>query len=117
PSYQTSIFLPYYFYKSHGNNRDLHSFPTRRSSDLDRVLPKPEASESAFCGTLGCERSRAQGARHRLASRDQLARRRGSQLKVGLDRKSTRLNSSHVAISYAVFCLKKKKDGTVGQHR
>src|SRR5690625_6179086 len=27
---------------------------------------------------------------------------------VGEDRKSTRLNSSHVAISYAVFCLKKK---------
>src|SRR5437660_2155587 len=29
-----------------------------------------------------------------------------------LDRKSTRLNSSHVAISYAVFCLKKKKKHT-----
>src|SRR5207253_6294092 len=28
----------------------------------------------------------------------------------GGDRKSTRLNSSHVAISYAVFCLKKKKN-------
>src|SRR5439155_12410736 len=28
--------------------------------------------------------------------------------KLGLDRKSTRLNSSHVATSYAVFCLKKK---------
>ena len=27
-----------------------------------------------------------------------------------LDRKSTRLNSSHVVISYAVFCLKKKKN-------
>src|SRR5438874_11340138 len=27
-----------------------------------------------------------------------------------VDRKSTRLNSSHVEISYAVFCLKKKKD-------
>src|SRR5699024_12846271 len=27
-----------------------------------------------------------------------------------LDRKSTRLNSSHVSISYAVFCLKKKKN-------
>src|SRR5436309_6505556 len=27
------------------------------------------------------------------------------------DRKSTRLNSSHVKISYAVFCLKKKKNG------
>src|SRR2546426_5700228 len=29
----------------------------------------------------------------------------------GLDRKSTRLNSSHLVISYAVFCLKKKKSG------
>src|SRR5690606_8456876 len=29
-------------------------------------------------------------------------------LEAGLDRKSTRLNSSHVKISYAVFCLKKK---------
>src|SRR5205807_9025638 len=29
----------------------------------------------------------------------------------GPDRKSTRLNSSHLVISYAVFCLKKKKDG------
>src|SRR5690554_7280565 len=28
---------------------------------------------------------------------------------LGVDRKSTRLNSSHVRISYAVFCLKKKK--------
>src|SRR3989442_8617586 len=28
----------------------------------------------------------------------------------GIDRKSTRLNSSHVRISYAVFCLKKKTD-------
>src|SRR5690554_7058715 len=31
-----------------------------------------------------------------------------SVLSLGLDRKSTRLNSSHVRISYAVFCLKKK---------
>src|SRR5690625_6046512 len=30
-----------------------------------------------------------------------------------LDRKSTRLNSSHVAISYAVFCLKKKKSSNM----
>src|SRR5690554_7384443 len=30
----------------------------------------------------------------------------------GEDRKSTRLNSSHVRISYAVFCLKKKKKKT-----
>src|SRR5256885_2247962 len=31
---------------------------------------------------------------------------------VGIDRKSTRLNSSHLVISYAVFCLKKKKHHT-----
>src|SRR5690349_22546500 len=30
------------------------------------------------------------------------------------DRKSTRLNSSHVEISYAVFCLKKKKNALIG---
>src|SRR5439155_4838894 len=34
---------------------------------------------------------------------------RGFRTPAGADRKSTRLNSSHVAISYAVFCLKKKK--------
>src|SRR5690625_6119260 len=43
------------------------------------------------------------GADHRLLQRN-LA---GRALE---DRKSTRLNSSHVAISYAVFCLKKKKN-------
>src|SRR2546426_1301707 len=31
-----------------------------------------------------------------------------------IDRKSTRLNSSHLVISYAVFCLKKKKQRTCG---
>src|SRR3712207_7890300 len=31
----------------------------------------------------------------------------------GLDRKSTRLNSSHANISYAVFCLKKKNNTTI----
>src|SRR5690242_21523867 len=33
----------------------------------------------------------------------------------GSDRKSTRLNSSHMSISYAVFCLKKKKDRFIEQ--
>src|SRR5258708_24082710 len=32
-----------------------------------------------------------------------------------LDRKSTRLNSSHQIISYAVFCLKKKKNNSIRQ--
>src|SRR5437588_1447346 len=33
-----------------------------------------------------------------------------------LDRKSTRLNSSHTVISYAVFCLKKKRNRTQREH-
>src|SRR5438270_2688746 len=33
------------------------------------------------------------------------------------DRKSTRLNSSHSQISYAVFCLKKKKNQSAGKHK
>src|SRR5690349_23306272 len=40
-----------------------------------------------------------------LQQRDQLIPLRAGEI----DRKSTRLNSSHVEISYAVFCLKKKK--------
>src|SRR5437667_9529630 len=46
------------------------------------------------------------GARRRIASTLVLVARRGGRI----DRKSTRLNSSHITISYAVFCLKKKKD-------
>src|SRR5215510_15376433 len=48
-------------------------------------------------------REAPEGAPHFELARSTLA------LAVALDRKSTRLNSSHVAISYAVFCLKKKK--------
>src|SRR5438477_2354123 len=36
---------------------------------------------------------------------------------IGADRKSTRLNSSHMSISYAVFCLKKKKKRTTNSTR
>src|SRR3712207_8592052 len=48
-----------------------------------------------------------QDARHRL----ELDRDLGGPLRQP-DRKSTRLNSSHANISYAVFCLKKKKNNT-----
>src|SRR5207249_11580178 len=37
-----------------------------------------------------------------------LVKRSCARVNIDLDRKSTRLNSSHVSISYAVFCLKKK---------
>src|SRR5438477_4392566 len=40
----------------------------------------------------------------------------GGTLQLGIDRKSTRLNSSHMSISYAVFCLKKKKQGALLPH-
>src|SRR5690625_6052882 len=40
---------------------------------------------------------------------------RSTGVRQGADRKSTRLNSSHVAISYAVFCLKKKKQDGPGE--
>src|SRR5258708_27331919 len=40
---------------------------------------------------------------------DPLALPWGTRYEINLDRKSTRLNSSHQIISYAVFCLKKKK--------
>src|SRR6266540_5179223 len=43
-----------------------------------------------------------------IAAAGAVGRRRGLVLVAG-DRKSTRLNSSHITISYAVFCLKKKK--------
>src|SRR2546426_4944717 len=49
--------------------------------------------------------SSADGATPRARKRPRLRRKR--------DRKSTRLNSSHLVISYAVFCLKKKKKITV----
>src|SRR5205814_9134858 len=74
------------FVQSYGAHRPLHSFPTRRSSDL--ALAHRVATEHG--GTLSASNSQAGGAVFTL------------------DRKSTRLNSSHLGISYAVFCLKKK---------
>src|SRR5688500_19616496 len=52
-----------------------------------------------------CARLRfVRGAHRQSALRSRQRSRRGDE-----DRKSTRLNSSHLVISYAVFCLKKKK--------
>src|SRR5690606_41645430 len=52
---------------------------------------------------------RARPANRRMGTWPWFYRRKG-QRHCRLDRKSTRLNSSHVKISYAVFCLKKKKN-------
>src|SRR2546422_5963401 len=58
-------------------------------------------------------RTRSSGCRCGRTSRPTAAAAGGA----STDRKSTRLNSSHGYISYAVFCLKKKKSTTVRQSR
>src|SRR5256885_16026687 len=57
----------------------------------------------------GARRLRRGG--HRLRGAVRLARRAAAGAQA--DRKSTRLNSSHLVISYAVFCLKKKKKNRI----
>src|SRR5690606_41941679 len=88
----SSLFL--FFFQRSGDPRDLHSFPTRRSSDL---TPAAHRSHRRTAALLPFEPHEAFG--NQLPVHADFRR----------DRKSTRLNSSHVKISYAVFCLKKKK--------
>src|SRR5437868_11199685 len=86
------------FLSDHRLDRDLPSFPTRRSSDLGGCL--------AGAGVFGA----ADGSAGGLRADGEVGEREEGAVYVagGEDRKSTRLNSSHVSISYAVFCLKKK---------
>src|SRR5207249_10934668 len=98
------------------DTHDLPSFPTRRSSDLDVHEVKYLANEQ---GKVEIP-FRLTGALPHVKPKpdSQFIARALSRAVVGKglekifgkeDRKSTRLNSSHVSISYAVFCLKKKK--------
>src|SRR5690625_6360470 len=64
--------------------------------------------QSPFGGAVEPEQTVAVAGDHRFDHHGGEHERLVPQLLV--DRKSTRLNSSHVAISYAVFCLKKKKE-------
>src|SRR5690606_41909068 len=88
------------FFKS-VSHPTLHSFPTRRSSDLsDRrhdLTRLPESLDPGFGQLFGDYDLRLHVGIVVVESREWKP-----------DRKSTRLNSSHVKISYAVFCLKKK---------
>src|SRR5206468_10992246 len=96
-----------FFFLSHAAHRALHSFPTRRSSDLPRrSLRAPRAGSPRGPPPPG-ETPRAASPRLAPDRHDRDARRRRWTPR---DRKSTRLNSSHDQISYAVFCLKKKKE-------
>src|SRR5258707_10621183 len=81
-------------------------FRSRRASDGRRpAAPRSHLpSFPAFSARRRCPSPRADPSRASWASRSrQVGPRRRT------DRKSTRLNSSHANISYAVFCLKKKK--------
>src|SRR2546426_7901060 len=79
-------------------------FPTRRSSDLGHLKPNRGNCllVSRSIGKLTTKRRTQAPSSQRIAVRASVA-------KYLQDRKSTRLNSSHLVISYAVFCLKKKK--------
>src|SRR5688500_20305600 len=95
----TSLFV-IFFLLSYGNPRGLHSFPTRRSSDLRLMAGAHRTNEVSI---------EANGLQFQYQEWGDARSRHAVVLLHGLDRKSTRLNSSHLVISYAVFCLKKKK--------
>src|SRR5207247_9674240 len=87
------LFLSFFFFYCSAHHLYLPSFPTRRSSDL-----------TIYCISLGPTDppvlpGQAASGPAKITSDS----------RIYIDRKSTRLNSSHEWISYAVFCLKKKK--------
>src|SRR5207253_8976270 len=99
----------------HEHHQQIHSFPTRRSSDLLEfvyAIPREKIVR------VGMRRALMRRALVGIVPDELLNRKRkffvppdaNPQQQKPEDRKSTRLNSSHVAISYAVFCLKKKNN-------
>src|SRR5690606_40086012 len=97
-------------------SRGLHSFPTRRSSDLADVVLARQLRQRQHPGIQLVDQPfvlRPAVARVQRGELDGDARALVDAAPVGgladgvdgLDRKSTRLNSSHVKSSYAVFCL------------
>src|SRR5437773_8938145 len=65
-----------------------------------------------------CHPAKRRQPKPQVGANNAVQRSRGLRLDEQPDRKSTRLNSSHITISYAVFCLKKKnKPGKQGRHR
>src|SRR5205807_5139228 len=83
-------------------HRPLLSFPTRRSSDLTQHDPALHLRAEPLSPGPRVERFEVARGGGPVAVVDPGVSRQ-------VDRKSIRLNSSHLVISYAVFCLKKKK--------
>src|SRR2546429_4118336 len=95
----------FFFFKGYGDHGDHPSSPTRRSPDL---TSKPASPASA---TVGSSRAKAE----RLAVDTASPRMRPARIwgrpagpTVNIDRKSTRLNSSHGYMSYTVVYFNKK---------
>src|SRR5207248_10765036 len=89
----------------------LHSFPTRRSSDL----PTLNLMDCFVLNELFQDNRRRPPIDAHEGKKPTIKPGSEQVCEIGFDRlpdrKSTRLNSSHRTISYAVFCLKKKKNG------
>src|SRR3712207_7283572 len=85
-------------------------FRSRAPNDLLARGPALPPGSAMFCGTLGAIGGIRPSARFAMELHDPVLGRtlRHAYDVHPLDRKSTRLNSSHANISYAVFCLKKK---------
>src|SRR5690348_17492587 len=104
-----------FFFSCSADHRDLHSFPTRRSSDLRgrfAVLlsggETPRLSYQLLARHPLVVSIPWQGV-HLFWGDERWVPQDDPRSKGVPDRKSTRLNSSHPSISYAVFCVKKKK--------
>src|SRR5690606_41574282 len=106
-----------FFYYSALLSRVLPSFPTRRSSDLFRrsILPFSAIDGKMQRVVEQVTKSSKKG-RYSIINYKPVKFKDENSIQVlhlearhmdGRDRKSTRLNSSHVKMSYAVFCLKK----------
>src|SRR5437899_7433928 len=92
---------------------NLHPFPTRRSSDLRASASTPGTTtgppaEREYAVEPVGDATMMPSALYAPTSSPSTATRNRT-TRATPDRKSTRLNSSHLGISYAVFCLKKKK--------
>src|SRR5690606_41236917 len=94
---------PLRFYQCYADHQHLHSFPTRRSSDLEAIIKIKAILKNSIKNKVNLLAERV------YFSQNETDERTSNHLLSIQDRKSTRLNSSHVKISYAVFCLKKKK--------
>src|SRR5699024_12829770 len=108
---------PLFLFYTSRDHQYLLSFPTRRSSDLINIveIKKPELDAKLVGESIAQQlenRVAFRRAQKQAIQRTMKSGAKGIKVKISGrlngDRKSTRLNSSHVSISYAVFCLKKK---------